>query len=919
MAELEIVAVALYYLYALFGSVSFGYLVLRLTYPEVRVFTDKEKLGASALIGYFMVIMAVVLDVLISGFGQVAVANGFMSLFFGGVLLLTITVFTFYFTSNPIQVKSIAVPVSSTPERKTPAPADADEENPYAVEAQAGGYSVLSPRPLSKPASPSPSPVPSPSLLSPRPAPALIPSSQKVETSPGRQWPSMEKTTEKKKGIFDSFSALFKTTPKQASAKPIPAAAEMPKAQTVPKPMQTQAPQANPKPLEKKKSVFDSLANLFQPKPRQAQSKHVPFTAPAPSAQVVQTPTPTPTQVSPASQKILGQKKSFFTSLITAILGASPRKTPVSARPSNLSQEKWPAESKSQAQSPDPAVRDVKSPAVQTSKQELMGKSQGFFESLSSSIQPAKKTPSTTQHEEKKVPEQKKVVIDLTGLFSVKSRDELNEARQKVQVNAPLKEKSVEAKDEILSWKSTFENEKKPAALATQSAVKTPAYEKYPNLSSKATAQEKPMQKKKGIFDSLLNLLSAAPREKKLEKRLETVKHLSSEASAMPAEKNQPAQKMQAMQTKPNYYSRQEPHEKMQTPFAAEKTQPAEDKDYLVDVSPSLQPSVRERVREKIILLKQKGIIKADAEIEIPAVLSPEEKMIENESRQSKSKKALEEAGEEEVEEVIKDVRLLGEAKEDFASRKKEEKAKAPAEPQTFRHRLYLTSQQKQEKQDETTVHAEAQKPSKAAEEKAESASKPGAKPDVKAPAGKTVDSQKKAAPEPIKPFETTLSLNDLFSDSSTPQAKETPVAPAVTAESKKPTAVTLPAAEKTPDAPAPSSLFGQLDSVGKAPAPAEQSSSLFTQLDSISTKEKKPPAESVDVKVPPKSVSGCPNCNAKTSKVVFCPYCGTAMCANCSPIIKPVEDGFIYSCPSCLEEVHVKRQSPGQMQNLSL
>ncbi|NUN11478.1 hypothetical protein HUU53_02435 [Candidatus Micrarchaeota archaeon] len=53
-----------------------------------------------------------------------------------------------------------------------------------------------------------------------------------------------------------------------------------------------------------------------------------------------------------------------------------------------------------------------------------------------------------------------------------------------------------------------------------------------------------------------------------------------------------------------------------------------------------------------------------------------------------------------------------------------------------------------------------------------------------------------------------------------------------------------------------------------------------------------------------------CPRCKAKNSRIVFCPYCGSAMCANCSPQITPKDDGFEYICPNCMEEVFIKKKT---------
>ena len=70
-------------------------------------------------------------------------------------------------------------------------------------------------------------------------------------------------------------------------------------------------------------------------------------------------------------------------------------------------------------------------------------------------------------------------------------------------------------------------------------------------------------------------------------------------------------------------------------------------------------------------------------------------------------------------------------------------------------------------------------------------------------------------------------------------------------------------------------------------------------------------PNRSVElVKMEAEKGVGCPTCHSSNSKIIFCPYCGAGMCANCSPSIKPLGDGnFVYTCPKCGEEVNVKRK----------
>lgn len=90
--------------------------------------------------------------------------------------------------------------------------------------------------------------------------------------------------------------------------------------------------------------------------------------------------------------------------------------------------------------------------------------------------------------------------------------------------------------------------------------------------------------------------------------------------------------------------------------------------------------------------------------------------------------------------------------------------------------------------------------------------------------------------------------------------------------------------------------------------------SDLFVQLSKVnehlSTNNKKHSTEQVKfVEIPREKGMGCPNCRETSTRVVFCPYCGSGMCANCSPNIRPEEDYFIYTCPRCGEEINVSKK----------
>ncbi len=50
---------------------------------------------------------------------------------------------------------------------------------------------------------------------------------------------------------------------------------------------------------------------------------------------------------------------------------------------------------------------------------------------------------------------------------------------------------------------------------------------------------------------------------------------------------------------------------------------------------------------------------------------------------------------------------------------------------------------------------------------------------------------------------------------------------------------------------------------------------------------------------------SGCPNCSAANQKIVFCPECGTAFCANCAKKVEKIAGRTILVCPSCGKKVN--------------
>jgi len=170
-----------------------------------------------------------------------------------------------------------------------------------------------------------------------------------------------------------------------------------------------------------------------------------------------------------------------------------------------------------------------------------------------------------------------------------------------------------------------------------------------------------------------------------------------------------------------------------------------------------------------------------------------------------------------------------------------------------------------------------------------------------------------RASAETAKKAEFTELVQDVYTQLEATKSEGTlPQALGVKAP-PKPIAGATPAAEAKP-----SSSFEDLLGLGKpASAPAKGAvpaggvgSPLFSELAGIGGKPTSKPEVAL-VQVEAQKGMGCPTCHATNAKVIFCPYCATGMCANCSPKVTPKPDAIIYTCPSCGEEVTVKKKKP--------
>jgi hypothetical protein len=110
-----LLGVLVYYGYVLVGAVSLGYLVLRVTVPEVRARLPEEKLGASALLGFLTMGLAMVLDILLFGLDRFLSARGFtpgLAVFTTLLAFAALKAYTIYY---PPEFLTVGVPLSEGP------------------------------------------------------------------------------------------------------------------------------------------------------------------------------------------------------------------------------------------------------------------------------------------------------------------------------------------------------------------------------------------------------------------------------------------------------------------------------------------------------------------------------------------------------------------------------------------------------------------------------------------------------------------------------------------------------------------------------------------------------------------------------------------------------------------------------------
>jgi DNA-directed RNA polymerase subunit RPC12/RpoP len=119
---------------------------------------------------------------------------------------------------------------------------------------------------------------------------------------------------------------------------------------------------------------------------------------------------------------------------------------------------------------------------------------------------------------------------------------------------------------------------------------------------------------------------------------------------------------------------------------------------------------------------------------------------------------------------------------------------------------------------------------------------------------------------------------------------------------------IVTPSAGGAESAASPLTLEDIAGTKGEAQPEKPAETSVFSQLEGIASGAKSEKSVGKFFDLPAERGMGCPTCRTKNIRVAFCPYCGTGMCANCSPRVNATGDELKYACPKCGEEISVKK-----------
>jgi hypothetical protein len=116
---LEFLAPLLYYLFVVAGSITLGYLVLRMGYAEVRTFSREERLGLAAVVGGVLALVAFVIDAIVSSPEMFLAAKGYAATIMFALLGVFLFAFKLYFNRTG-RFMTIGIPFGKPPAKQSP-------------------------------------------------------------------------------------------------------------------------------------------------------------------------------------------------------------------------------------------------------------------------------------------------------------------------------------------------------------------------------------------------------------------------------------------------------------------------------------------------------------------------------------------------------------------------------------------------------------------------------------------------------------------------------------------------------------------------------------------------------------------------------------------------------------------------------
>lgn len=105
----------IYYAFFVVGSVTLGYLLLRLAFPEVRTMDKNAKLGAAGISGALLAVAAFAIDYAYDGSLEVLSGNGIYAMILFVLFLLSFVALKLYFMFSRPDFLTVGVPSAAQP------------------------------------------------------------------------------------------------------------------------------------------------------------------------------------------------------------------------------------------------------------------------------------------------------------------------------------------------------------------------------------------------------------------------------------------------------------------------------------------------------------------------------------------------------------------------------------------------------------------------------------------------------------------------------------------------------------------------------------------------------------------------------------------------------------------------------------